>query len=131
MRILKELLFPTLCHRCMEQCENFLCDRCLVGFELAEIEGGDKAAVFAHGLSFIYSKRKEYQEIIISCTIIQLSRLRWGFNTIYCEPELIYLKRALEKKLPRSGPIPLYLIHRKQDPILLEPIKKHSKILFI
>ena len=131
MRVLKELLFPSLCHRCKNPSKDFLCPTCQIGFELAEVVDGDRAELFSAGMDFIYSKRREYQELIISCAIVQLSRLQWNYHTIYCEPELIYLKKALEKKIPTRGRRPLYLIHCRENPILLAPIKKHSKILYI
>lgn len=129
--MLKELFFPSLCHRCLKKEKIFLCSTCLLGIEFAEITDSDQQLLFDAGTDFLYIKRKAYQEIIISCAIIQLKRLGWSFSAIESEPELIYLKKALKRKLFFSGSKTLYLISREVCPILPEPMKNDRYILVI
>lgn len=128
--ILRNLLFPDLCHRCHSPEKNFLCNTCLLGIELADYSDGNSCHLFEANLSFLKKKRTSYQELICKFTHVQLSRIKWKFSHIECEPELIYLKKYLEKNLPSNGSKILYLISRK-DPILLRPMKKHQYILII
>ena len=99
--------------------------------ELAEYLGDDVAELFDVGADFLLQKRKKFQEVIISYAVIQLNKIGWEFNKIFCEPELRYLKKALEGKIVMGGCKPLYLISRRVNPILLEPMKKDRYILLV
>ncbi|MCH9811738.1 hypothetical protein K0U07_03125 [bacterium] len=136
MMSIKELLFPSLCHRCLKRSKSksFLCEECLVVFDLAPVdreENKDVAELFLGGMDFLYTKRKKYQELILSCALVQLHRLRWRVSEIHCEPELVYLKKGLCKNISLEGRMPLYLLHRRENPILLAPMKKHRLILYV
>ena len=134
MNNLKDLLFPSLCHRCLKKSEDFLCGECLPVFDLAPVDrqkNKEVAELFVGGMDFIYSKRKKYQELILSCTLVQLDRLGWRPSEIHCEPELLYLKKGLIGKMGAGGRYPLYLLHRKKNPILLAPMKKRRFLLYI
>ncbi len=131
MNLIKELLFPSLCHRCLKKEKNFLCSTCLLGIELSEIKGGDTASLFDAGADFLLIKRKVYQKIICSLATIQLQKLNWRYGSIQSEPELIYLKKYLEKNTICTGAKPLYLVSREENPILLEPMKKERFVLLV
>ena len=131
MMFLKNLIFPKLCHRCHTPHRNFLCEFCILGFELAPYLGGDVCMLFDSGCDFLHKNRSDYQKIIQSFALIQLLKIRWKFLQIECEPELIHLKKFLKKNVPLDGKKILYLLHRKNNPILKEPILKNSYILII
>jgi hypothetical protein len=128
---IKELFFPSLCHRCLKKERNFLCSTCLLGIELGAIKRGDTASLFDVGADFLLTKRKAYQEIIISCATVQLQKLNWRYGSIESEPELIYLKKYLDKATLSEAEKPLYLVSREVNPILLEPMKKDRFVLLI
>ncbi len=131
MMVIKNLLFPKLCHRCHTPHKNFLCELCLLGFEIAAYKGGDVCLLFDTGADFLHKNRSDYQKIIQSFALIQLVKIRWKFSQIECEPELAHLKKFLEKSHPQDGHKILYLLHRRKDPILKEPIRKNSYILIV
>ena len=104
---------------------------CLLGLELSPIEKGNVAYLFSSGIDFLKRNRVDYQTIVISCCIIQLEKLHWNFSRVVTEPELMFLKKNIENTLCQKSGKTLYIIHREENPILLEPIKRRSYILII
>jgi hypothetical protein len=131
MNSIRNLFFPNLCHRCRNEEKNFLCEICLLGMELAAIEKGDVAHLFAAGSDFLLKNRGDYKGIIISYCTIQLEKLGWEYGFVYAEPQLLFLKKPLEMALDTESSNSLYLIHNKENPMLLKPIRKPSYILII
>jgi hypothetical protein len=131
MNALKHLFFPRLCHRCHSPTKQFLCNLCLLGVELAPYNGGNVAFLFDGSMNFLHKNRVDYQKMIQSFTLIQLTKLRWTFSHIECEPELIHLKTFLLKNVPQKGEKILFLLHRKNNPILKVPIYKRAYVLIV
>lgn len=128
---IKNLLFPNLCHRCHKEEKNFLCQFCLLGIELSDVQKENVAYLFSSGIDFLKKNREDYQKIIFSCSIIRLEKLGWKYGKIQAEPELLFLKKYLQQYTCASSAKTLYLLHREEDPILLEPIKKQGLVLVI
>ncbi len=132
MRWLKELIFPAVCNRCKEPNEKYLCNLCLLGLELKNVRPWEPSAhLFESKAPFLYANRAQYRELLIALTVVQLSKLKWRYGRIQSEPEFIYLRNYLEKNTKLYGHKTLYLIHRENDPILREAIRKDSFVLII
>ena len=87
--------------------------------------------LFSAGIDFLHRPRGEYQRLIESFALIQLNKYHVNFDQIECEPELIFLKKFLGKKIKATGDHHLFLILREYKPILKRPIEKHDTILLI
>lgn len=132
MRWVKELIFPPVCHRCKEPQKNTLCNLCLLGLELKQVRPWEPIAhLFESKAPFLIANRAQYKELIIALTVVQLSKLKWKYGRIQCEPELIYLKKYLEKNTSLFGYKTLYIIHRENNPILREAMRKDCFLLII
>ncbi len=132
MRWLKNLIFPNVCNRCKEPEENYLCNLCISGLELKNVRSWEPFAhLFESKVPFLYANRTHYRKLIIAFTVVQLNRLKWTYGRVHSEPELIYLKKYLEKNTKLNGHKTLYLIHRENDPILKEAMRKDSFVLII
>lgn len=107
-----------------------MCNECLLGVELGEKEG-NVIELFAAGADFLKRPRGYCQETVKALALIQLNKFSVMYDHIYCEPELIYLKRFLYRSYPRVGHRPLFIVHRKIDPILTRPLSEHDQILHI
>ena len=93
MIYLKKLFFPQLCHHCYLECENIICDRCLVGIELSDKTNGNVAYLFDHSIELFKKNRSLYQKIISSFCMVRLVNLGWEFGIIEAEPRLEGIKK--------------------------------------
>ena len=102
----------------------------MLGVELGE-RRRNVIHLFDDGLGFYTLPFKDMPEIIGAFAMIQLSRHRIAFGKIECEPELIFLKKYLLKKMELKGEKTLFLVHREKRPILKRPITKYAFVLLI
>ena len=130
IRALRDVLFPCVCRRCRRMCDNYMCHECMLGIELGE-RRRNAIHLFDDGLGFYTLPFRDKPEIIGAFAVIQLSRHRITFGKIECEPELIFLKKYLLKKMELNGEKTLFLVHRERNPILKRPITKYSYVLVV
>jgi hypothetical protein len=130
--MIKSFIFPPLCARCRCKCFNFLCERCLLGVELGVLEEGRKVGhLFSEGADFLLQNKTKYKDILLQFAIIQIGIFNWQYGTVQAEPELLFLKKGLEKYTLKESNKTLAIVHDFLHPTLLKPIVCSDLVLIV